>query len=70
LAGEEVFPIEPLPLEMDAIELFAIRARAQKPDFAFERYRPLAVRRLREGPLSSGDRYRAGPVSIAARLRR
>jgi predicted ATPase/class 3 adenylate cyclase len=33
LPGEEVFPIEPLPLEMDAIELFATRARAQKPDF-------------------------------------
>ncbi len=33
LPGEEIFPIEPLPLEQDAIELFATRARAQKPDF-------------------------------------
>ena len=31
--GEESFPIEPLPLEMDAIDLFVARARAQKPDF-------------------------------------
>lgn len=34
LQGEEVFPIEPLPIEHDAIELFASRARAQQPDFA------------------------------------
>jgi predicted ATPase/class 3 adenylate cyclase/Tfp pilus assembly protein PilF len=34
LAGEDVFPVEPLPLEHDAIELFATRARAQRPDFA------------------------------------
>ena len=34
LTGEEIFPIEPLPLEMDAIDLFATRARAQRPDFA------------------------------------
>ncbi len=33
LPGEEIFPLEPLPLERDAIELFAIRARAQRPDF-------------------------------------
>lgn len=34
LAGEDVYPIEPLPVEEDAIELFAARARAQRPDFA------------------------------------
>jgi predicted ATPase/class 3 adenylate cyclase len=33
LPGEEIFPVEPLQLEQDAIELFAIRARAQRPDF-------------------------------------
>ncbi len=33
LPGEESLPIEPLPVEMDAIDLFAERARAQKPDF-------------------------------------
>ncbi len=32
--GEEVFPVEPLPVGADAIELFATRARAQRPDFA------------------------------------
>jgi predicted ATPase/class 3 adenylate cyclase/Tfp pilus assembly protein PilF len=34
LAGEDIFPVEPLTLECDAIELFAARARAQRPDFA------------------------------------
>lgn len=34
LAGEDIFPVEPLPLEHDAIELFATRARAQRPEFA------------------------------------
>ena len=33
IAGEEVFPIEPLPLAQDALDLFAARARAQRPDF-------------------------------------
>ena len=31
--GEETFAIEPLPLAQDAIQLFALRARAQRPDF-------------------------------------
>lgn len=33
LPGEEMFAIEPLPLAVDAIELFAVRARAQRPEF-------------------------------------
>jgi predicted ATPase/class 3 adenylate cyclase/Tfp pilus assembly protein PilF len=33
LPGEEIFPIEPLPLEKEAIDLFAARARAQRPEF-------------------------------------
>ncbi len=33
LQGEEIFPVEPLPLDGDAIELFAARARAQRSDF-------------------------------------
>ena len=31
--GEEIIAVEPLPLEHDAIELFASRARAQRPGF-------------------------------------
>lgn len=33
LQGEELFSIQPLQLEGEAIELFTTRARAQKPDF-------------------------------------
>jgi len=33
LFGEEVFPLEPLRVENEGIELFAARARAQVPDF-------------------------------------
>ena len=33
LPGEEILPIEPLALDKEAIDLFAARARAQKPDF-------------------------------------
>src|SRR4029078_2377738 len=34
LAGEVVFPLEPLPAESEALELFEMRARAQQPEFA------------------------------------
>jgi predicted ATPase/class 3 adenylate cyclase len=34
LPGEEVLPLEPLPLAGEAIELFATRAKAQRPDFS------------------------------------
>jgi predicted ATPase/class 3 adenylate cyclase/Tfp pilus assembly protein PilF len=43
LQGEEVFPLEPLPVEGDAIELFAQRARAQRPDFALSESNRAAV---------------------------
>lgn len=43
LQGEEVFPLEPLPVEGDAIELFAQRARAQRPDFALSEANRAAV---------------------------
>jgi len=33
LPGEESFPIEPLPLDCEAMELFAVRAAAQQPEF-------------------------------------
>src|SRR5206468_2372073 len=52
LPGEDIFPVEPLPLEKDAIELFAARARAQRPDFALgeaNRAAVLEVVRLLDG---------------------
>jgi predicted ATPase/class 3 adenylate cyclase/Tfp pilus assembly protein PilF len=36
LQGEEALPLEPLPVEEDAIELFAARARSQRPDFVLD----------------------------------
>ncbi|MBC7480519.1 MAG: tetratricopeptide repeat protein [Rhizobacter sp.] len=33
LGGEEVFTVEPLAIASEAIELFEVRARAQRPDF-------------------------------------
>jgi predicted ATPase/class 3 adenylate cyclase/Tfp pilus assembly protein PilF len=36
LPGEEVYPVEPLPLDKEAIELFAIRARSQQGDFVLD----------------------------------
>jgi predicted ATPase/class 3 adenylate cyclase/Tfp pilus assembly protein PilF len=33
LPGETIFPVEPLSMAEEAIELFATRARAQRPDF-------------------------------------
>src|SRR6185295_11545650 len=36
LAGEEVVPVEPLPLDTGAIELFAARARERLPGFVVD----------------------------------
>jgi len=36
LPGEDVYPLEPLPLDKDAIDLFAARARSQRPDFTVD----------------------------------
>jgi predicted ATPase/class 3 adenylate cyclase len=33
LPGEQVLPLEPLPLDVEAVELFELRARAQRPGF-------------------------------------
>ena len=41
--GEEIVPVEPLPLDNDAIELFASRARAQRSGLRRERLQPRAV---------------------------
>jgi predicted ATPase len=46
IAGETLFPLEPLPLETDAVELFRIRAQAQRPDFQFNDDGAEAVRRI------------------------
>lgn len=34
IAGEEVMPLEPLPVDAEGVDLFALRARRQKADFA------------------------------------
>ncbi len=36
LAGEQIFPIEPLLLATEAVELFEARARAQRPEFVVD----------------------------------
>ena len=36
LEGEEVLAVEPLPLDSDAIDLFAVRAGAQRPGFELD----------------------------------
>ena len=36
LPGEVVFPLEPLPVDADGVELFALRARAQRPEFVLD----------------------------------
>jgi len=77
LSGEEIFPVEPLPLEMDAIELFVARARAQKPDFilsASNRAAVAEVVRLLDGlPLAielAAARVRVlSPAQIVERMR-
>ncbi len=48
LPGEQVLPIEPLPLASEAIELFAARARAQRPEFELNAQNRQAVSRIAE----------------------
>jgi len=43
LPGEVVQMVEPLPLDGPAIELFALRARAQRPDFVLDNARRTVV---------------------------
>jgi len=76
LAGEEVFGVEPLALAGDAIELFVVRARAQRPGFeiaADERAAVGEIVRLLDGlPLAielAAARVRVlSPRQIVARL--
>lgn len=77
LPGEEAFPVEPLPLETDAIELFEARARAQRPDFVLggdNRPAVVEVARLLDGlPLAielAAARIRIfSPRQIVARMK-
>jgi tetratricopeptide (TPR) repeat protein len=46
IAGETVFPLEPLPLDTDAIELFRVRAQAQRPEFWLDVDGAAAVKRI------------------------
>ena len=77
LPGEEIFTIEPLPLDKEAIDLFAARARAQKPDFVVDDTNRAAVAevvRLLDGlPLAielAAARVRVlSPAQLVERMR-
>jgi predicted ATPase/class 3 adenylate cyclase/Tfp pilus assembly protein PilF len=77
LPGEEIVPIEPLPLDQEAIELFTVRARAQRADFVLGEANRAAVAdvvRLLDGlPLAielAAARARVlSPVQLVKRLR-
>ncbi len=77
LPGEEIFPLEPLPLENEAIELFATRARAQVPSFVLSETNRAAVAevvRLLDGlPLAielAAARVRVlSPAQLVERMR-
>ncbi|HEY2558764.1 MAG TPA: tetratricopeptide repeat protein [Caldimonas sp.] len=46
IGGETLFPLEPLPLDTDAVELFRVRAQAQRPEFSLDAEGTEAVRRI------------------------
>jgi len=77
LPGEQVFPVEPLPVDADGIELFTLRARAQRPDFVLtDATRPAVVEvvRLVDGlPLAielAAARVRVfSPAQLVLRMR-
>lgn len=77
VTGEQVLAIEPLPLASDAVELFEVRARAQRPQFtldASERQAVTEVVRLLDGlPLAielAAARVRVlSPAQILHRLK-
>ena len=77
LAGEEVLAVEPLPLGKEALELFAARARVQRPGFALTEANRDAVAevvRLLDGlPLAielAAARVRVfSPAQLVQRLR-
>ena len=77
MPGEELLPLEPLPVKMDAIDLFVARARAQMPDFVLGDGNRAAVAeavRLLDGlPLAielAAARVRVlSPAQLVAKLR-
>jgi predicted ATPase/class 3 adenylate cyclase/Tfp pilus assembly protein PilF len=77
VAGEDVFVLDPMPLGDEAIELFAVRARAQSPGFAISdanRASVAEVARLVDGlPLAielAAARVRAlSPAGIVERMK-
>ena len=77
VAGEVVFPLDPLPIDRDGVELFVTRTRAQRPDFALgagNRAAVAEVVRLLDGlPLAielAAARGRAlSPSQLVERLR-
>jgi len=46
ITGETLLPLEPLPLETDAVELFRVRAKAQRPDFQLDSDGTQTVKRI------------------------
>ncbi|HSW26458.1 MAG TPA: tetratricopeptide repeat protein, partial [Burkholderiaceae bacterium] len=46
VAGEDVLPLEPLSIDAEGVELFALRARTQRPDFAVTPANRALVRRI------------------------
>ncbi|MEO5881193.1 MAG: tetratricopeptide repeat protein [Caldimonas sp.] len=77
LPGEEIFPIEPLDVGGEAIELFAVRAATQRPGFAIDEANRAAVAevvRLLDGlPLAielAAARIRVlSPAQLVERMR-
>ena len=46
IAGEQVLPLEPLSIDDEGVELFTLRARAQRPDFRLVPANEASVRRI------------------------
>jgi predicted ATPase/class 3 adenylate cyclase len=46
VVGEEVLPLDPLSVDVEGVELFATRARVQRPDFALTAVNRAVVQRI------------------------